>query len=216
MKNIIYLTLILFTSLTYSQNFEGQVTYKTTMENLFPEMMTDSVFQEKVLKPAFGEQGFILQNYFYKGNRFMSETSTGLENGFELYSPEKKKVYAWKENSSQAIVKKTNVHPEMDAFVEFVETKETDTILNVLCKKVLLKSKMGTAELWYNSEYLKINPKDYSEFKLDHKNLIFEKYGCLPFRIKAMTFNIEVIEFKTMKVSDEKFKLPEFESEIEQ
>jgi hypothetical protein len=216
MKNIIYLTLILFTSLTYSQNFEGQVTYKTTMENPFPKMMTDSVFKEKVLKSAFGEQGFMLQKYFYKENKFMSETSTGLENGFELYVPEKKKVYAWKENSRQAIVKKTNEHPEMDAFIEFVETEETDTILNVTCKKVILKSKIGTIEFWYNREYLKINHKDYSEFKLDHKNLIFKKYGCLPFRIKAMTFNIEVIEFKTMEVSDQKFMLPEFESEIEQ
>ena len=31
-----------------------------------------------------------------------------------------------------------------------------------------------------------------------------------------MTFKIELIEFKTMEVSDEKFKLPKFESAIEQ
>jgi hypothetical protein len=216
MKNIIYLTLLIFTSLSFGQSFEGTITYKTTMENPNPEMFTDSVFKERILKPVFGEQGFMLQKYFYKGNRFMSETSTGLENGFELYSPEKKKVYAWKENSKEAIVKNTNKHPEMDAFVEFVETKEIDTILNIPCKKILLKSKMGTAELWLNNEYLKIDPENYSEFKLDHKNLIFEKYGCLPLRIKAMAFNIEVIEFKAMEVSDEKFKQPEFETEIEQ
>ncbi len=77
----------------------------------------------------------------------MLQTSTKLENGFELYSPEQKKIYAWKESFKKAIVKKTNEHPEMDAFIEFVETKETDTILNIPCKKVLLKSKMRTAEL---------------------------------------------------------------------
>lgn len=216
MRNILQLTLLIITSLSFGQSFEGRVIYKTTMENPNPEMFTDSVFKEKILKPVLGEQGFMLQKYYYKGNKFMSETSTGLENGFELYSPEQKKIFAWKENSKEAIVKKTNEHPEMDAFVEFVETKETDTILNIPCKKILLKSKMGTAELWFNSEYLKIDPENYSEFKLDHKNLIFEKYGCLPLKIKAMSFNIEVIEFQAMEVTDERFKLPKFESEIEQ
>ena len=216
MKNIIYLTLILFTSLTFSQSFEGQVTYKTTMENPNPGMFTDSVFKEKILKPVFGEQGFMLQKYFYKGNRFMSEISTGLENGFELYSPEKKKIYAWKENSKEAVVRKTNEHHEMDAFIEFIETEEIDSILNIPCKKILVKSKMGTAELWYNSDFLKINPKDYSEFKLDHKNLIFQKFGCLPFRIRMGKLNIEIIDFESMEVSNEKFDLPKFESEIEQ
>lgn len=186
------------------------------MENPNPEMFTDSIFKERILKPALGEQGFILQKYFYKGNKFMSETSTGLENGFEVYSPDKKKVYAWKENTKVAIVKKTNEHPEIDAFIKFIETSEIDTILNIPCKKILVESKMGTTELWYNSNYLKIDPEDYSEFKLDHKNLIFEKYGCLPFRVKAAMFCIEVIDFKSMEVSEDKFEIPEFESEIEQ
>jgi len=216
MKNIIYLILLVFTTLSFGQSFEGRITYKTTVENPNPEMFNDSIFKEKILKPVFGEQGYMLQKYYYKGNRFMSETSTGLESGFELYSPEKQKVYAWKKDSKEAIVKKTNEHPEMDAFVEFVETKDRDTILNIPCKKVLLKTKIATTELWFNSEYLKIDPKHFSDFKLDHKNLIFEKYGCLPLKIKAGSVNIEVIEFEKMHVTDDKFKLPEFETEIEQ
>jgi len=92
MRNLIYLILILFTNLTFSQTFEGQVTYKTIMENPNPEMFTDSIFKEKILKPVFGEQGFMLQKYFYKRNKYMSKISTGLENGFEIYSPKKKEI----------------------------------------------------------------------------------------------------------------------------
>lgn len=216
MKNILYYIFLLFIKLSFSQNFEGQVTYKTTVENPNPQMLSDSIFKEQIVKPVFGEQGYMIQKYFYKGDRFMSEISTGLENGFEVYLPEQNKVYAWKAQSKEATVKKTNEHSEIDSFVEFIDTKEIDTILNIPCKKVLLISKMGTTELWYNSDYLKINSTDYSDFKLEHKNLIYQKYGCLPFRIKAFTFTIEIIEFKEEKVLASIFKIPEFDTIIEQ
>ncbi len=215
MKNILYLILIFSTNLTFSQNFEGQITYKTTIGNPNNGMFTDSIFKEKIIKGVFGEQGFMLQKYFYKGNKYMSEISSGLENGFEVYIPEKKKIYAWKANSKEAVVKKTDEHPEIDAFVKFIDTKEIDTILKLPCKKILIKSKMGTAEFWYNSDYLKVNAKDYAEFKLDHKHLIYEKYGCLPFRIRIGQLNIEVVDFKSLEVPIEKFELPEFESEMQ-
>ena len=50
MKNIIYLTLLIFTSLSFSQSFEGTITYKTTMENPNPEMFTDSIFKERIFQ----------------------------------------------------------------------------------------------------------------------------------------------------------------------
>jgi len=104
----------------------------------------------------------------------------------------------------------------MDTFIEFIDTKEIDTILGIPCKKIFIKSKMGTGELWYNSNYLKVNPEDYSEFKLDHKNLILKTYGCLPFRLRIGKLNTEVIDFKSEEVAIEKFNLPDFESEIQQ
>ena len=214
MKKALYLIFILFTSICFAQSFEGRITYKTTMGNTYPDMFTDSVFKEKVLKPIFGEQGFMLQTYYYKGHQYMSEIATGLENGFEVYVPNEKKNYAWKANSKQVVVNKTDVHSELDAFVEFIETKEIDTILNIPCKKVLLKSKMGTGELWFNTDYLKVNAADYADFKLDHKAIIFQKYGSLPFRTRMGTITVEVIAFESMEVPMEKFELPEFESEI--
>ena len=215
MKKALYFILILVTQITFSQSFEGRVTYKTTMENPYPDMFTDSVFKEKILKPVFGDQGFMLQTYYYKGDQYMSEIATGLENGFEVYVPNKKKLYAWKANSTEAVVHKTDVHSDLDAFVELIETKEIDTILNIPCKKILLKSKMGTGELWLNTDYLKVNAGDYADFKLNHKNIIFQKYGCLPFRTRMGTMTVEVIAIESMEVAIEKFELPKFESEIE-
>lgn len=216
MKNIVLFLFIICINFSFGQSFEGQITYKTTVENPNPELVSDSIFKEKILKPVFGERGYMLQKYFYKGNRFMSEISTGLEDGFEVYDPEQNKTYAWKTGSKEVVVRKTDKHSEMDAFVEFINTKEIDTILNIPCKKVLLKSKMGTTELWFNEDYLKVNYEDYSDYKLEHKNIIFQTYGCLPFRAKTLNFTIEIVEFNEESVSEDQFVIPEFDTIIEQ
>jgi len=57
---------------------------------------------------------------------------------------------------------------------------------------------------------LKIDPEDYSEYKLDHLNLIYHKIGCLSFKTISAGLTIEVIDFKNTKVADENFEIPEF------
>lgn len=210
MKNTLYILICLITISCSSQSFEGQVTYKHTFNPLDDEMFKDTESIENFRKEIFGQDGFRIEKFYYKGNRFLSEYAHDLLKYKKLYKPEYNKTYLWEESAETFIEQKTNFLALPDEFIEFVSSEETTTILNIKCKKLLLKTKMGTTEIWYNEDYLKIDPEDYSEFKLDHLNLIYHKIGCLPFKTIAAGYNIEVIDFKSMKVADENFELLEF------
>lgn len=210
MKNIFYIIIFLYTVSCSSQSFEGQVTYKHTFNPIDDKMFGDNESLETFRESIFGEDGHRIEKSYYKENRFLSEYTQDLLKYKKVYKPEKEKIYFWKENTETFVDQKTNVLAIPDDFIEFVSSKETITILNIQCKKILLKTKMGITEIWYNEDYLKIDPKDYSEFKLDHLNLIYQKIGCLPFKTISAGYTIEVIDFKSIKVADESFELPGF------
>lgn len=210
MKNLFYILLLSFLSSCTSKSFEGQVTYKHTIEAGDIDKYGSNESIESFKKKLFGEDGYRIEKVYYKGNRFISEFSQDSLNYKKLYKPENKKLYVWEESSGVYVDQKTNFLSFPDEFVEFVSSEETKTIHNIQCRKMLLKTKTGETEIWYNENYLKINPEDYSAYKLDYLNLIYQKTGCLPFKITTADYTIEVVDFKSMKVSDEKFELPEF------
>ena len=196
--------------LTYSQNFEGQVTYKTTLQNPNPDLINAFDFKKKYVNPGFGKQGFMLQQYFYKKNRFMGIQILNFKSSFELYDPENKKLYKWEKGAKKGTVFNTNESIRDDKLVKFLETNEVASILNVRCKKAVFKfKKAGEVEVWYNPDCLKVNKEFYKDFKIDFKDIFYEKLGCMPFRVKIGIIITEIFGFEDKEIPDEVFHRPD-------
>ncbi|MGB1040690.1 MAG: hypothetical protein ACPGVD_07445, partial [Flavobacteriales bacterium] len=178
MKKQILFTLITLMSFTYfSQTFEGTITYKMEALNPMPERIADSIWQ-KAIKKQFGENGYMLQKYFYKKGNYVSEINTGLQKGFQAFNPKDGLMYSWKKNSDTATTLNSKTYS--DKVVEIIDSKETDTILGIPCKSIIIKSQLGEMILWFNSKHFKMDAKFYKGHKYGHWEEILKKTGCLP------------------------------------
>ena len=135
---------ILFFTLTVSisngQTFEGWITYRMEALNPNPIMIPDSTWQ-KGIKEHFGERGYIIQKYFYKKDKYISEIDAGKETGFQVLNPKDKLLYSWKLKSDTAIT--VDSRKNMDELVEITDSEMMDTIMGISCKTIIVKSNMG-------------------------------------------------------------------------
>ncbi len=211
-KNLFLVSLFFtFSLVTYGQNFEGSITYKLETQNPNPEMISEEDFQ-KMLKETFGERGYIVQNYFYKGSNYISEMDVGKEVGFMAYNSEDGLLYSWQKDAETAVTLDSKKF--MDEFVEILESEETETILDILCSSIIVKSKFGEMKIWYNKDQFKMDPKLYEEHKYGHWNEILKRIECLPLKIEQKGLMGQLtqtaIEFKAEAVEDSKFAIPKF------
>ncbi len=209
----IIITLICFTG--HGQSFEGTITYKVEALNPYPENIADSTWQE-MLKEQFGERGYMLQKYFYKGGNYMSEIEAGGAAGFQVFNPQDGLIYSWQQNSDTSIT--LDSKKNMDVFTEMLPSEKTDTILGIPCTSVVVKSVFGQITLWYNSNYLKMDPSLFEGHIYGHWVNILEEIGCLPLKIHHEGFQGQVIQtaisFEEVSVEDKKFEIPEFKEVV--
>lgn len=159
----------------------------------------------------------MIQKYFYKNAAYISEVEAGNQKGFQAYNPKDGLLYSWQKNSDSAVTVSSKKY--MDKFIEIIDSKETDTILGILCKSVIVKSKMGQMTLWYNSEHFKMDAELYKGHIYGHWEQILNKIGCLPLKMEQKGFMSHIvqtiIEFKKMPINDKKFEIPKFKEIIE-
>lgn len=210
-RQILIGLVLLITSTAFGQNFEGWITYKIEMENPYPGMMPDSIWQESI-KKQWGERGYMVQKYFYKNGDYISEIEIGKQNGYQAYNPKDGLLYSWQEDSDTAIT--LNSKKYMDEFIEIVHPEKTDTIFNILCKSIVVKSKMGEMTLWYNSSYFKMDPKYYIGHIYGHWEQILEEIGCLPLKMEQASLTQTIIDFKEEAIDKNKFTIPTFKEII--
>lgn len=203
-------------SISYGQTFEGWITYKMEALNPNPKMIPDSSWQ-KGIKKQFGEPGYIIQKYYYKKDKYISEMAAGKETGFQAYNPKDKLLYSWQPDSDTAITVDSRKY--MDELVEIIGNEAVDTILGIPCKSIAVKSKMGQTTLWYNSAYFKMDASMYKGHKYGHWEQILKKIKCLPLRMEQKGFMTHIvqtaIDFKEEPIDDNKFSIPKFNSIIE-
>ncbi len=206
---IALITLLSFSS--YGQSFEGSITYKLEAFNPNPEMIPDSTWQDGV-RSQFGNKGYLLQKYFYKKGNYISEIEAGKEEGFQAYNPKDGLIYSWQAKSDTVIT--INSRKYMDELVEIIDSEDSDTILGIPCKSVIVKSKMGKMTLWYNSEYFKMDADFYKGHIYGHWEQILKRIGCLPLKIEQKGLMVHIvqtaIEFEEISVEDKKFEIPDF------
>lgn len=200
-------------SISYGQTFEGWITYKMEALNPNPKMIPDSSWQ-KGIKEQFGERGHIIQKYFYKEDKYISEIDAGKEIGFQAYCIKAKLLYSWQLNSDTAITVDSRNYE--DELVEITDNESVDTILGIPCKSITLESKMGQMTLWYNRDYFKMDASLYKGHKYGHWEQILKKIGCLPLRMEQKGFMTHIVQtatdFKEESINDNKFTIPKFQT----
>lgn len=215
-KQILILLITLCNIVSYGQSFEGSITYKMEALNPNPEMIPDSAWQEGI-KKQFGEKGYVLQKYFYKKGNYISEIEAGEEKGFQAYNSKDGLLYSWQGKADTAIT--INSRKYMDELIEIIDLEETDTILEIPCKSIIVKSKMGQMKLWYNSDYLRMDSKFYEGHIYGHWEQILKKIGCLPLKMEQKGFMVHIVQtavkFKEMTIDNKKFEIPPFKEVIE-
>jgi hypothetical protein len=106
----------------------------------------------------------------------------------------------------------------MDEFVDFAESNQTDTILGIPCKSIILNSKFGKMAIWYNPDYFKMDAKNYKGHLYGHWEKILQRIACIPLRMdfnSMMTNNsVTAIAYKQTPVDDRKFEIPKFKTVI--
>ena len=209
--------LLTFTvSISYGQTFEGWITYKMEALNPNPKMIPDSTWQ-KGIKEQFGERGHIIQKYFYKKDKYISEMDAGKETGFQAYNTKDKLLYSWQLDSDTAITVDSKKY--LDELVEIKDSEAVDTIMGISCKSIIVKSKMGQMTLWYNSDYFKMDASLYKGHKYGHWEQILKKIGCLPLKMEQKGFMTHIVQtatdFKEEPINDNQFTIPKFKTIIE-
>jgi len=209
--------LLTFTvSISYGQTFEGWITYKMEALNPNPKMIPDSTWQ-KGIKEQFGERGHIIQKYFYKKDKYISEMDAGKETGFQAYNSKDKLLYSWQLDSDTAITVDSKKY--LDELVEIKDSEAVDTIMGISCKSIIVKSKMGQMTLWYNSDYFKMDASLYKGHKYGHWEQILKKIGCLPLKMEQKGFMTHIVQtatdFKEEPINDNQFTIPKFKTIIE-
>lgn len=215
-QNICILIFILISTVSTAQSFEGWITYKMEALNPNKEMFPDSLWHQ-ILKEQFGESESITQKYFYKNDKYVSEIKSEKVNGFQAFDNNNKLIYSWALNSDTAITLDTRKY--LDELIEIVDNENTETILGIVCKSIIVKSKLGQMTIWYNKDYFKIDAALFKGHKYGHWESILQKIGCLPLKMEQkglMTHLVQTaIDFKEETINDNQFVIPKFNTVIE-
>jgi hypothetical protein len=120
-------------------------------------------------------------------------------------------------NSDTAVT--VDSRKNIDEFVEIVDGVDTETIMGIPCKVIILKSKMGEMKLWYNSDYLKVDTNHFKNHKYGHWAQIIDRIKCLPLKMEQKGFMPHVVqtamEYKSEPIIDTQFALPKFKLVME-
>jgi len=209
-KYTLTLCLFIITISLSAQSFEGYVIYKMEMNNPFPGAISEEQFQE-MLKQQFGEKGFGIQKIYYKGNRYFTELDAGTQTGFQLYDPAEKLLYSWQAESDTAVTVITTKY--IDKVKEVSDSDEEAKILDIDCKAKLMKTSFGEMKIWYNNDFLKMEPNLYEDHVYGNFSVMLEVAGSLPLKIEMTGMApvvLTIMEYKAEPVSDDLFKLPDF------
>ena len=179
--------------------FEGTIRYKYTFK---ADKIPDA---DKLLMPYFG-QGSIL--YFKEGN-YRHEYDGGLME-YDLYNKKNNKFYFKKRNNDTLFY--SDCSTRGDSILNFVHTPKADTIMKIICDRLVIKYKDKTETHYYNSESISINPEWFKNFKRDDEYLIDKKEKSIflksenVFEYFTLIGTAENINVKSVDL--DKFKLP--------
>ena len=99
-----------------------------------------------------------------------------------------------------------------DEVISFEIEENVEKVNGIDCNKLTIKSKHGSTEYFYNSNYA-ANPSDYSNHEYGFWKFCIEKTKSLPLKSisnsEGVYVEITASEIKPMKVNEQEFMLPD-------
>ncbi|WP_274475704.1 hypothetical protein [Mangrovimonas aestuarii] len=188
------------------QDFEGIIEYKLEYES-----KTSTISVEDLEK----ELGTKAITYFKNGN-YMETTDSNFMN-FQLYRHSDKRIY-FKNKTDRDTLRYVSTVSNVKEPFEYTIVKQSDTILGVVCDKLIINDNQGTKIFYYSSK-LPLNPKHYENFNLFNKDDIVAIMEAvyLKMELEYPLFNV-VMEAKNIdkkKLSSKYFEVPKYVAILE-
>lgn len=198
-KNLIVLLFLAIPiSVTYTQNFEGKVTYKVSYETKNPEV-TDHLWETRL--------GTELDFYFKTGNYKVNSNGALVE--WQLYLNKTNKIY--KKIKDETSVFGTDASMVVDSLVSYETKEEVKAILGHTCKQIILICKGGTYEYHYSNKF-KLDFNQYSKHEFDNWASYLKLSGSVPLKIvienKQYRLVMTAINIEPIPLDDSLFVMP--------
>jgi hypothetical protein len=194
---IIFLANFIFlSSITYGQNFEGEVIYANTFTSKMPGI------SDNKLASIIGSK----QEYYIKNERYKSVTDGMIT--FQLYDKITNRVYNKANNSDTLYWFSATINT--DEVMEYEIKNNQAEILGKPCSALVAKTKTGVTTYYYNNEY-KVDSAAYKEHNYGNWAFFVLKTGALPLKtvIENDQFRMEstAVEVKPIKLQDNFFEI---------
>lgn len=215
MKRFFFIFMIVFLKLQINAQttFEGFIAYKNELLSPNTQVISDSLYQEKI-KPSFGGVPYFVQKYYYKGKYYKSVMTINGANILQVYNPNDLKLYWWSEKSEDATYVLSD--EKNDEIKEIKKLDDEETVLGEKCKKLTIIGTNSITTYWYSPNKYKVNYEDYKTHNYSNWNEYLKLTGSLPLKYDVRTKTLHIlstgIEVKSEKIEDSFFDLPKFKN----
>jgi hypothetical protein len=197
-RNIILSVLMLFSIISFSQTFEGEIVYLNTYKS------KNTQFTDERWAMLLGN----VQNYLIKAGDYKSITNGKLMQ-WQLYINKDNKLYNKMANSETVFWNDGSV--QGDVIIKVEVNKNVTEVLGDKCDEIILTCKSGIQKYYYNSK-LAVDTKLFINHKYANWYDFLSKSNSLPLKMilenpQFTTISIAT-EIKPMKLEINTFELP--------
>ncbi len=198
MKLLIYFALSVFPLLSFCQDFEGIVEYEMTYFS-----------KNAKLKVANLEKEMGTHSHVYYKNGFYKDITNSDYYALNIFRHDKSNIYYQHKNDDTlrvvSVISKEPIPLEYEIF------EDAETILGVVCDKLVIKNKYGTKTYYYSSKYSQ-DPKFYKNYTISSKAKIaaLMKAIYLKLEVESPYYNVTILAKKVipMKLKKKEFEIP--------
>lgn len=199
MKQIITTVLLLSTGLLFGQSFEGTLVYKTDFKFIISEKWAKMGITEQMMIDKMKEDGSWTDSIktCYKSGDYITYTNFAPQS-WSVYKRDTNKLYTFQEGDGSDICTVTDV--SIDLEFKLTGNNPTITKLDTLvelngmkCEVVRVKWKSGTYDYYYNSSFLKVDPKLFENHTYDGWASFLKISSALPIRIVKSTKGLATV-----------------------
>ncbi|NQY30077.1 MAG: DUF4412 domain-containing protein [Flavobacteriaceae bacterium] len=199
MKNILTIALtVLITLTTFSQNFEGKITYQNSFVSKMPNL------EDEQFTSMMGSQN----EFYIKEDNYKSMTD-GTYYQWQLYINKDNKLYSKFANSKTILWNDSQINN--DSIITIALNKNVIDILGYNCDEIILTCESGIQKYYFTSK-LAMSSELFKNHKYGNWYGYLKESNSLPLKmiIDNQQFTMEsiAIEVKSMKLEDTYFQLP--------
>jgi hypothetical protein len=194
----VFAVLIFSCSFTFSQNFEGKITYQASFKSKIPNV-TDEMFTAMMGS---------VQDYIIKGGNYKN-VANGTLFQWQTYLSKDNKIYSKLANSPSILYNEGSENK--NEVIKAEVNKNAVTILGYQCDELILTCKDGVQKFYYN-EKIKVDPKLFENHKYGNWYEVLTRTKSLPLKmvidVSQFTSEMTASNVSAEKVDDKIFELP--------